>query len=1002
LAESGSSPAGGVLSGPARTGGEEPAPKDRYDVFISYNRKDEGDIRRIVERLERRGIRAWVDWQMEGGADWLGEIERAIPEVGVFVCFVGPHFEPAQSESLQNVEIKLAFQGRCHVIPVRLPNLPQNYKPSGLLGTKQWLDFHPKISSKAVEKLVAAIRSGIEARSARISSVLSGEEPGKEELPAQRWWRKRLRAAMLLLSLLVLLTAAVLLLRGEAFGVRQPPAPIPESLKRHALVPVPRFSVAVLSFENRSRLPDLDWLSTALAEAVAAQLGAGDAVRVVDRHEVALAETDLLLSNPKMEVQAQDSRSLRSLLGADFLVGGAYEPAGIGGMRLDLALYDARDGRRIAEASEEGKETAWLDLARAETFLGTIVGSSSTGGPRQDLRALFPSTREAMKSYAEGLARYRRFDVESARALFATAIGREPRPLMLASLAKAEHFLGRTEEAVDAIGKAMELDRRARSTPRALPPRYRVELQALALRIDEDPEKAAEAAESAERLFREYSPDDVGYGLAAVEALADARLEKEALMLLQEIRGLPLADQNPRIDLAEAEILLDEQQYRRARSSATRAITKARAARALRQEALSSLLLASVASSTGETLQAERLFRQAREGFHRVRDSLNSVRSLEGVALLYVNHDLPTAEKLYRQVIQEYQTLRDGQQQARALFGLSAVLTLRDDLLQAQACAEEADRMAGESSLSLRSLTEYDFGTMLYFAGRLSEAGERYEAARVLIAGRNPHLHAYVLTGLGEIEAMRGSFGEARDLIGQAMAGYNGVKDFPGVAYSEILLGRLAAATGNYSDARDRFKRALTKLDSTETGSSPESESFVEALLASAELELDSGRPDQAGEAAGRAEDVAEGVGLNAGQSRALALQARALLEQGRREEAEKAAAKAVRLARGDFRAVREAKIVEARVRAASGQVEAALRDLERISRETAQTGQLVYRFESLLAAGTIELENGRVHEGRRRLEELRTEAEDLGFDQMVRRIDTARGETSSERGPAR
>lgn len=802
------------------------------------------------------------------------------------------------------------------------------------------------------------------------------------------------RNRMALFSAFLLMVA---LLIGALWGVKRATEKLKPRFSAETLklskVPLPRPSVAVLTFENRFHLKDLDWLATALPEAIGAQLGIENAVRVADRHEVVLAETDLLISNPTKEIQARDLASLRDLLGVELLVSGAYQSVGNAGARLDLVLYDTRSGRRVAEASQEGTMAAWLGLAKPEPLLRTIENASSKPGPKMDLQALFPSSPAAAKLYFQGLAKYRRFDIEGARALFAEAVEQEPHPLVLAALAKAYFSLGWFEEAVEAIGRAMELDRKAQGRPFMLSPRYRAELQVVEQRVAGDPETAAE---STENFFRHYFPDDARYGLAAVQAYVDAGLYEKALTLLQEIRSLPGAAKDPRIDYSEAKILSDGEQYRQARASAMEALTKATILRALRLEALSHLLLATMASSTGQALQAEKLYRQAREGFDRTGDKWNSVQALEGLALSYVNHDLQTAERLYRTVVREYEILGDEQEQARALFGLSAVLTLRGSPSDAERLSEKASAMAGESSCSLQGLAEFQIGTPLHFAGRLSEARERYEVARDLLRTADPRLYALTLTNLGEIEHMRGRFADAKARFQEASNLYIVAKNLPGEAYGDVLLGRVAGATGNSSEARDRFKRAVTKLDSASQGSSPESESLVEALLASAELELLSGRPDKAREMADRAKNIAEGVGLEPGHSRARALQARALLEQGFKKEAQHAATEAVWLARGDFRAVREAKMAEARVRAAFGEVNRALRDLKQISEETAQSGQLIYQLESLLALGTIEMEDGRLHEGRSRLEALRIRAGEIGFDQMAKRVATALGESSS------
>ncbi len=60
-------------------------------------------------------------------------------------------------------------------------------------------------------------------------------------------------------------------------------------------VPTGRRAVAVLSLVNSSKQPDQAWLSTALQEMLATELGAGGNVRVISGEDVARMKSDLAL-----------------------------------------------------------------------------------------------------------------------------------------------------------------------------------------------------------------------------------------------------------------------------------------------------------------------------------------------------------------------------------------------------------------------------------------------------------------------------------------------------------------------------------------------------------------------------------------------------------------------------------------------------------------------------------------------------------------------------------
>ena len=86
-------------------------------VFISYSRKDDAIMRRIVAFLRGEGINVWVDNEklIPGTPIWEEEIEKAIKAAGAIVVVMSPDLK--KSEWVRR-EISLAEQNRIRIFPV--------------------------------------------------------------------------------------------------------------------------------------------------------------------------------------------------------------------------------------------------------------------------------------------------------------------------------------------------------------------------------------------------------------------------------------------------------------------------------------------------------------------------------------------------------------------------------------------------------------------------------------------------------------------------------------------------------------------------------------------------------------------------------------------------------------------------------------------------------------------------------------------------------------------
>ena len=86
------------------------------DVFVSYSRRDEEFVLRLVDDLEDRQALAWIDrGNIHGGEQWRASIENGIREAKAFVVVISPN-----SIASSNVaeELDIAFQLGKPIIPL--------------------------------------------------------------------------------------------------------------------------------------------------------------------------------------------------------------------------------------------------------------------------------------------------------------------------------------------------------------------------------------------------------------------------------------------------------------------------------------------------------------------------------------------------------------------------------------------------------------------------------------------------------------------------------------------------------------------------------------------------------------------------------------------------------------------------------------------------------------------------------------------------------------------
>jgi tetratricopeptide (TPR) repeat protein len=751
--------------------------------------------------------------------------------------------------------------------------------------------------------------------------------------------RRRLAAAGL---------ATLLFLGGLGYWASRPrkAAEAPPGISARA-----RPVVAVLDFKDLGRKQDDAWLSAALSEMIASELAAGESVRVVGGDDVARMKRDLSLEHAEVLGPERLAR-VGAHLGADRVVVGSYlvmGPATARRLRLDLRVESTADGEILASFNEAGPELELFDLvSRAGARLRTSLGAPALSAAQADaLRASVPSTPQAVRSYAEGLAKLRSLDAVGARPLLEAAVRGDPeRALFHAALAQALSALGYDADArrhaKDAFDRAATLSREERLLVEA---RYR------------ETTKEWERASEIYRSLWNFFPDNLEYGLRLAAAEEKAGRRKEALATVQALHRLPPPDgEDPRIDLAEARIAYRLADFARQAAAAERAAGKAeaRGARALVAEAR--IQAAEAARSLGESERALALHGEAQAIFDAAGDRSGVARSLAGMANVhYRRGDLDQAGQLFEKALAVHRQTGNEFAVAWTLHSFANVLSERGDLAGSRRVQEQAlaiHRRIGDRGGEAGSLG--NIASLLQYQGDLSGARRMHEQALAIFREVAEKGSAAIeLNNLATVRLAQGELAEAQALLEEALAIKRETGNRSSVAFSLDDLGEVAAARGDLASARRHYDEAVRIRE--ELGQKVRA---TESRLALAELSLDEGRASEAEAAARASAEAFRAEKMEDLEGGAWLVVARALVAQGKAAASREPAREASRLLRSSqdrptrlALAIALARLEGARDAAAAASVSAKLRDA---AAEAARMGHVALELEARLALAEL------------------------------------------------
>ncbi len=713
----------------------------------------------------------------------------------------------------------------------------------------------------------------------------------------------------------------------------------------------PRRSVAVLGFQNLSGRSDPAWLSTAFAEMLTTELGAGDQLRMISSEEVAHLKTSLSVVNGGTLSKDTLAR-IRQNLGADVVVLGSYSDLGEhsgGKIRLDLQVQDTVAGETVSTFSETGSEAELFQLvSRAGAQLrDKLAVPAISGDQAAGIQASLPANTEAARLYADGLERLRQFDALAARDFFEKAIRADSAyALAHSALAEAWSQLGYEIKAKVEAQKSFELSNK-------LPHKDRLFIEARYWGMNKDWNKAVELYHT---LF-DFFPDDIEYGLRLADAQTQAGKRSDALATIQQLRRLPPpARDDVRIDLAEEMNYIRLGEYSTARGIAERTVNKARANGLDLPLARALYLEAATFAPLGEGEKAITAAEEARKIYNAVGDQWGVSNALEYIAYVHTTRaEWDAAEKLDQQALSLNRVTGSKTGIAGDLTAIAAVRESRGDVEGGKKMDEEAlaiYREIGDRNREAWALMGVAWATAS--EGDLKASLIMDDQAFAIFSDMADDAGAaYALNEKTSQLTMLGDLSKARDSAQRSLALGRKSGNQTEIISDLFYLGNIAKLEGNLEEARKKMSESLVIAQHASM-----SQRVVGIELGLAELaEEDSQMPeakkqiDEALTVLRKDEDPSEAAG-------AQVLLARMDLAQGNTAEA----GHAMDIAQTILRQIpqdREAHfifgITQARVQAAMGKFAEARHSLETVIAETAKQSNIRYHLEARLALCEIE-----------------------------------------------
>ena len=648
-----------------------------------------------------------------------------------------------------------------------------------------------------------------------------------------------------------------------------------------------RRSVAVLGFQNASGRQSDSWLSTALAEMLRTELGAGGKLRVVSGENVAQFRAGAPWSDTDSLSRPTASR-IGKALDSDMLVLGSFATLGgpqNGSVRVDFRLQDAQTGEILYEGAESGSEkeifglvaTVGSDL-RQRLGLPMISESEAAG-----VVSSLPSNPDANRLYSRGLQKLRDADVASAKDLFLQAEKLAPRfPLVHLMLSRAWGGLGYDQKSKREIRTAYQLSS-------GLPEVDRLQIEGAYYQSVLDSDQAI----SAYRALRALYPDSVDYAEQLVIALNGAGRREEALAVIHELRKLPVpTSEDPRIDFWEGQLISYSQGtaaqpfFERAAAAAASRGEKRLYARFRLEQCINLVYGDHPQGGVKFCQEAYDIFIAAGNRMYAA-DALRTMGDRRGA-----EGDLNGARELYQRAVTLLAPLGEHEKTGVVLNNMAIGYENQGQITQAEKLFRRAaDTWTECGDLLNAGVALGNLGDISMMRGQLQQAENQYALAKKQIEASDPNGGAYELYSIAVIRLYEGDMAGAKHFADQALTLSIRAKNSNDIAATNDVIGSIQVPADDLAGARHSFQQVLS-LQQQKGSKSGMAES--EASLA--EVSLEEGKAQDAEQVLRKAlaEFRVETAVID--ELHAEIDLSRALLDQGKLSEARDVVSEAIKL----------------------------------------------------------------------------------------------------------
>jgi DNA-binding winged helix-turn-helix (wHTH) protein/tetratricopeptide (TPR) repeat protein len=627
-----------------------------------------------------------------------------------------------------------------------------------------------------------------------------------------------------------------------------------------------RKSVAVLQIRDLSKATSEAWLQTALSEMLTSELTSGGKLQAVPAEDVARWRSDVGAKSEGAR-QADLVHLARNSFGADTFVLGTYLVMGACPecqVRVDLGLFDAGTGNRLATIIDDGSGQELLNLtSRLGTKLRAELGAAETAATP----VRWPAA-SAMKEYAEGLKALRLVDPMAARDHLQAAVTADPgNALIHAALADTWTALGYRSRANEENRRAYEMSSAlGRLDQLGIEARYRASAQQW--------DRAIEIYQNIFQLFRDSLED----GLNLARAQFRGKKNADASATLQGLRRLPKpAGNDPRIDLLEAQNAGVAGDYRKTREYAHRAAIEAQS-RGARYLFARARMLEGGAMQNLEEPNFYAVQTEARKVCEELgdRQCVSQAWRIRGNERYYTGH-FAEAQEAYVAGASVARELGDRAELANLLTGLGVVAESNRDWQRAEQNLQEAIALKKETGYD-PSEVQIELAEFYLRLGKLSDTVRTADEAHAEAERTGAR------ASLGEVFGLRAALARLDGRLDAAQQiGERAITELR--VSNEVLSQSLAlAALSSTLTARGDLQSAEKRLGEASVSIAPEGLGHTE--LARAELLLAKGQFQRAAEEAKRSAEHFTSAHLDENAALALVTEGDALEMLGRNSDA--------------------------------------------------------------------------------------------------------------------